>query len=206
MRICTVAEMIEAFADEERCRRLVEALVWPNGRVCPACGHKRSIALAGRASMGRWLGAARSVPVLQWRLPLPIHRDDAHAAALDQAAAEHLAQGVMADLAIGQGAVVHSPGRGAWGEPADSLADWTCLAPDAGAREPARRHGRDRRILSRRTAKEGQLDQLPPGRGRKVAAHHKAAGSGGGSPTQHNGAGAPAGDARAAVVANLLDG
>src|SRR5215469_8044355 len=46
--IRTVAEMIEAFRDEERCRRLVEALVWPNGRVCPACGYKRSIALAGR--------------------------------------------------------------------------------------------------------------------------------------------------------------
>jgi hypothetical protein len=46
--IRTVAEMVEAFADEERCRRLVEALVWPKGRVCPTCGYKRSIALAGR--------------------------------------------------------------------------------------------------------------------------------------------------------------
>ena len=35
--IRTVAEMIEAFADEERRRRLVEALVWPKGRVCPTC-------------------------------------------------------------------------------------------------------------------------------------------------------------------------
>src|SRR5215831_14898945 len=51
--IRTVAEMIEVFADEERCRRLVEALVWPKGRVCPACGYKRSIALAGR-DMGRY--------------------------------------------------------------------------------------------------------------------------------------------------------
>jgi transposase-like protein len=51
--IRTVAEMIEAFADEERCRRLVEALVWPDGRVCPACGYKRSIALAGR-DMGQY--------------------------------------------------------------------------------------------------------------------------------------------------------
>ena len=49
----TVAQMVEAFCDEERCRRLVEALVWPNGRVCPACGYKRSIALAGR-DMGRY--------------------------------------------------------------------------------------------------------------------------------------------------------
>ena len=51
--IRTVAEMIGAFRDEERCRRLVEALVWPNGRVCPACGYKRSIALAGR-DMGQY--------------------------------------------------------------------------------------------------------------------------------------------------------
>jgi Transposase zinc-ribbon domain len=51
--IRTVAQMVEAFCDEERCRRLVEALVWPNGRICPACGYKRSIALAGR-DMGRY--------------------------------------------------------------------------------------------------------------------------------------------------------
>ena len=51
--IRTVAQMVEAFRDEERCRRLVEALVWPHGRVCPACGYKRSIALAGR-DMGRY--------------------------------------------------------------------------------------------------------------------------------------------------------
>ena len=51
--IRTVAEMIEAFDDEERCRRLLEAMVWPHGRVCPACGYKRSIALAGR-DMGQY--------------------------------------------------------------------------------------------------------------------------------------------------------
>ncbi|WP_454019550.1 IS1595 family transposase [Azospirillum sp. Marseille-Q6669] len=46
--IRTVAEMTEAFRDEARCRRLVEAMVWPNGRLCPACGSRRSITLAGR--------------------------------------------------------------------------------------------------------------------------------------------------------------
>jgi transposase-like protein len=51
--IRTVAEMVEAFRDEEECRRLLEAMVWPNGRACPACGYKRSIALAGR-DMGRY--------------------------------------------------------------------------------------------------------------------------------------------------------
>src|SRR5215468_5677029 len=150
--IRTVAEMIEAFRDEERCRRLVEALVWPNGRVCPAVWYKRSIALAGR-DMGQYRarpglyqcsnGACRFQFTATTRTPCtpPNCR-------------EHLAQSAVADPAVGQGAVLHSLGRGDWGEPADGLAHWTCLAPDAGAREPARRHGRDRRILSRRTAEE----------------------------------------------------
>jgi len=116
LRIRTVAEMIEAFADEERCRRLLEALVWPNGRVCPACGYKRSIALAG-CDMGRYR-ARPGLPMLQWRLPFSIHRNDAHAAARHQAAAEHLAQGIVADPAIGQGTVLNSSGRGTRGEPA----------------------------------------------------------------------------------------
>ena len=51
--IRTVAEMVEAFRDEEECRRLLEVMVWANGRVCPACGYKRSIALAGR-DMGQY--------------------------------------------------------------------------------------------------------------------------------------------------------
>ena len=51
--IRTVTEMVEAFRDEEECRRLLEVMVWPNGRVCPACGYKRSIALAGR-DMGQY--------------------------------------------------------------------------------------------------------------------------------------------------------
>jgi Transposase zinc-ribbon domain len=46
--IATVTDMTAAFADEERCRRLLEAMVWPRGRICPACGYKGSIALAGR--------------------------------------------------------------------------------------------------------------------------------------------------------------
>ncbi len=46
--IRTVEEMIAAFRDEQHCRRLLESMVWPDGRICPACGYKRSIALAGR--------------------------------------------------------------------------------------------------------------------------------------------------------------
>lgn len=50
--IRTVEEMVAAFRDEEHCRRLLESMVWPDGRVCPACGYKRSIAIAGR-DMGK---------------------------------------------------------------------------------------------------------------------------------------------------------
>ena len=47
-RITTVPDMVRAFRNEDHCRRLLEAMVWPNGRICPACGYRRSIALMGR--------------------------------------------------------------------------------------------------------------------------------------------------------------
>ena len=50
--IRTVEDMIAAFGDGQQCRRLFEAMIWPNGRICPACGYKNSIAIAGR-DMGR---------------------------------------------------------------------------------------------------------------------------------------------------------
>lgn len=50
--IATVNDMVDAFQDDERCRRLIEAMVWPDGRICPACGCRQSIALAGR-DLGR---------------------------------------------------------------------------------------------------------------------------------------------------------
>jgi hypothetical protein len=40
--------MVRAFQDEGHCRYLLEALVWPSGRICPGCGYRRSIALTGR--------------------------------------------------------------------------------------------------------------------------------------------------------------
>ena len=46
--IATVSDMVAAFRDEERCRRLLEAMVWPRGRLCPACGCRDSTALGGR--------------------------------------------------------------------------------------------------------------------------------------------------------------
>lgn len=57
--IHTVEDMVAAFQDEEHCRRLMEGMVWPNGRICPACGYRRSIALAGRDT-----GKGRSRPGL----------------------------------------------------------------------------------------------------------------------------------------------
>lgn len=46
--IGTVGDMVGAFADEGRCRRLLEALIWPRGRLCPGCGCRDSTAIAGR--------------------------------------------------------------------------------------------------------------------------------------------------------------
>ncbi|WP_298333497.1 transposase, partial [Asticcacaulis sp.] len=40
-RIRTRADAVAAFSDDGRCRRMLEAMVWPRGRVCPACGCHR---------------------------------------------------------------------------------------------------------------------------------------------------------------------
>jgi transposase-like protein len=47
-RITTVSDMVRAFRDEDHCRHMLEAMVWPNGRICPVCGYRRSFALTGR--------------------------------------------------------------------------------------------------------------------------------------------------------------
>lgn len=47
-RIKTVSDMTTAFRSEERCRRLLEQMVWPRGRLCPVCGYRESTALSGR--------------------------------------------------------------------------------------------------------------------------------------------------------------
>ena len=46
--IQTVDDMVAAFNDEGQCRQLLEAMVWPLGGICPACGYRHSIAVAGR--------------------------------------------------------------------------------------------------------------------------------------------------------------
>jgi hypothetical protein len=38
--IATVGEMTAAFQGEDHCRWLLEATVWPRGRICPACGYR----------------------------------------------------------------------------------------------------------------------------------------------------------------------
>jgi hypothetical protein len=48
--ITTGQDTVKAFQDEDHCWCLLEAMVWPNGRICLACGYRRSIALAGRES------------------------------------------------------------------------------------------------------------------------------------------------------------
>lgn len=99
--IKTVAEMTEALRDEAWCRRLVEAMVWPNGRLCPACGSRRSITLAVPPG---------TLSVLQSGLPLPVHRDDANPVAWNEAAVADLAHGAVVHPAIGQGHLVHPSG------------------------------------------------------------------------------------------------
>ena len=37
-RVTTVSEMVVAFRSEERCRRLLKPMVWPQGRIRPAGG------------------------------------------------------------------------------------------------------------------------------------------------------------------------
>jgi transposase-like protein len=52
-KIVTTSDMTEYFGDENRCRRLLEEMVWPRGRLCPACGYRHSTPLAGR-DVGRF--------------------------------------------------------------------------------------------------------------------------------------------------------
>ncbi len=43
---------LRPFSDEYRCRTLQESMVWPGGRICPACDYTESIRVAGR-DMGK---------------------------------------------------------------------------------------------------------------------------------------------------------
>jgi hypothetical protein len=97
--IATMRDMTLAFRDEGRCRQLLEALVWPNGRICPACGFRKSVALTGRGH-----GQARStgiVSVLKRRLPPPVYGDDANAIAFNQVAVADVVDRSVACSSVG---------------------------------------------------------------------------------------------------------
>lgn len=60
-RIRTVRDMVSAFADEGRCRALLEQMVWPKGRICPFCAYRRSGPIAGRRTrVGLYQCASRT--------------------------------------------------------------------------------------------------------------------------------------------------
>src|SRR5689334_10588218 len=51
----TLDAMTAAFADEDRCRDALEALVWPYGAVCPFCGSSNGRRRGGKDyAKGRW--------------------------------------------------------------------------------------------------------------------------------------------------------
>jgi hypothetical protein len=52
-RITTVSDLVGAFQDEDHCPHLLEALVWPSGRVCPVCSYRRTFSLTVRENGGR---------------------------------------------------------------------------------------------------------------------------------------------------------
>jgi transposase-like protein len=70
----TLDEMTAAFADEDRCRDVLEALVWPNGAVCPFCSGRNGRRRGGQDhAKGRWRcgeGACRASFTVTSRTPL----------------------------------------------------------------------------------------------------------------------------------------
>ena len=137
--IATVSDMVVAFQDEDRCRRLLEAMVWPRGRICPACGYRLSIALAGR-DLGR-ASTPWPVSVFKCRVQIAVHGDHADTAAFDQASTAGLADRPMADPPIRQGNFLGAPGRSSRGQPAHRLAHRPCVTAADDPRAAIRWHG-----------------------------------------------------------------
>ena len=129
-RVRTASEMMEAFSDEAECRRILEAMVWPDGRYCPDCGSLRSTALAGRDT-GR---KARPglLPVRRAGVPQPVYCDHPDTAAFDQAQAVGLVEGTVVLATDGQGHVVAALGRAGRRDPAHRLAYGAYHPPDDG--------------------------------------------------------------------------
>src|SRR5580658_9874335 len=92
LRIRTVAEMIEAFAEEERCRRLLEALVGP------MAGCVRHVATSARL---RWrdatwagIGRGRAYQCCNGACRFQFTATTRTSLHATKPAAEHLAQGI----------------------------------------------------------------------------------------------------------------
>jgi transposase-like protein len=70
----TLDAMTAAFADEDRCRDVLEALVWPDGAVCPFCSGRNCRRRGGQDyAKGRWRcgeGACRASFTVTSRTPL----------------------------------------------------------------------------------------------------------------------------------------
>ena len=198
--IRTVDDMVEAFSDEARCRRILEAMVWPDGRIFPGL-RLQALHRDCRAGHGQLPIATGPVPMLQRRLPFPIHRDDAYAPACYQTAPEHLAQGDVAHAAIGQGIVFGAPGAGIGRQPTDGLAHGARPAPDGARTAHDGGHGGNRSLLFWRRAREQTL---------RGCAFRKRSQKTRKTPVlamvqrpDGTGPGTSAGDARAAVVSGL---
>lgn len=98
--IRTAEDMIVAFRDEEQCRRLLESMVCPGGRVLP-CLWLQALDRNRRARYGQATCASGSLSMLQRRLSLSVYGDDTHAAAFHKASSECLAEGHVAYAAVG---------------------------------------------------------------------------------------------------------
>lgn len=144
--------MIVAFRDEEQCRRLLESMVWPGGRVCPACGYKRSIAIAGRD-----MGKRRARPGLyqcssgdcRFQFTVTTHTP-LHSTKLPLSV---WLKGMWLMLQSDKGLSSVRLAEALGGESAHGLADGTRAASHGGARAHARWHGGDRPFLSRWASK-----------------------------------------------------
>ena len=52
----------EAFGSEEQCRSALVRLRWPDGFICPSCGHRGHCLLAGRGSINATAARRRHRP------------------------------------------------------------------------------------------------------------------------------------------------
>ncbi len=98
--IRTTEEMIVAFRDEEHCRRLLESHGVAGWENLPRLW-LQTLDRDSRPRYGQAACAAGSLSMLQWQLPVPVHGDDAHAFALHEASLACLAEGHVADAAVG---------------------------------------------------------------------------------------------------------